>query len=65
MHCVKKCPNTDFFFGPFFPEFGQNTRTYGPEKTPQLDTFHVLLTLGDVNAKKMAKINVLRKFKSF
>ena len=43
------------FFGPLFPEFGQNTGKYGPEKTPYLDTFHALLTLGDVNAKKWLK----------
>ena len=51
----EKCPNTEFFFGPYFPAFGQNTerysvfspntRKYGPEKTPYLDAFHAVLLL--------------------
>ena len=28
--------------GPYFPVFGLNTRKYGPEITPYLDTFHVV-----------------------
>ena len=28
--------------GPYFPVFGLNTRTYGPEETQYLDTFHVV-----------------------
>ena len=30
------------FSGPYFPIFGLNTGKYGPEKTPYLDTFHVV-----------------------
>ena len=29
--------------GPYFPVFGLNTGKYGPEITPYLDFFHVLL----------------------
>ena len=29
--------------GPYFPIFGQNTRKYGPEKTPYLDSFHTVI----------------------
>ena len=28
----EKCPNTEFFTGPYFPLFGLNTGKYGPEK---------------------------------
>ena len=28
------------FSGPYFPVFSRNTRKYGPEKPPYLDTFH-------------------------
>ena len=28
--------------GPYFPVFGLNTRKYGPEITPYLDTFHTV-----------------------
>ena len=41
-HCVKNRPNTEFFSGPYFPEFGRSTGKYGPEKTPYLDTSHVV-----------------------
>ena len=36
----KKCPNVEFFSGPYFPVFSPNAGKYGPEKTPYLDTFH-------------------------
>ena len=50
----EKCPNTEFFSGPYFSAyrlnterygaisllFSPNTGNYGPEKTPYLDTFH-------------------------
>ena len=36
----EKCPNTEFFSGPYFPVFRPNTGKYGPEKLPYLDTFH-------------------------
>ena len=38
----EKCPNTNFFSGPYFPVFGLNTEKYRPEKTPYLDTFHAM-----------------------
>ena len=31
--------------GPYFPVFKPNTRKYGPEITPYLDTFHVVKTI--------------------
>ena len=31
-------------FGPYFPVFSPNTRKYGPEITPYLDTFHAVRT---------------------
>ena len=40
MRTPEKCPNADFFSGPYFPVFSPNTGKYGPEKTPYLDTFH-------------------------
>ena len=39
----KKSPNTEFFFGSYFPVFGLNTVKYGPEETPHLDPFHTAL----------------------
>ena len=33
------------YSGPYFPEFGLNTGKYGPEITPYLDTFHIMLDL--------------------
>ena len=41
----EKCPNTEFFSGPYFPAFGLNTERYAvsleetPEETPYLVTF--------------------------
>ena len=51
----EKCPNTEFFSGPYFPVFGLNFEIYpvmrrafspnaekcGPKKSPYFDTFHV------------------------
>ena len=37
------CPNTEFLSGPYFPVFGLNTGKYGPEKTPNLDTFDAVI----------------------
>ena len=37
----EKCPIRSFF-DPCFPVFGLNTGKYRPEKTPYLDTFHVV-----------------------
>ena len=44
----EKCPNTELFFGPYFPVFGlfvfsPNKGKYGPEITPYLDTFHAVI----------------------
>ena len=38
----EECPNTELFFGPYFPVFGLITGKYGPEITPYLDTFHAV-----------------------
>ena len=35
----EKCPNTEFFSGPYFPAFIPNTGKNGPD----LDTFHAVL----------------------
>ena len=42
LHCVKSVQIRSFS-GPYFRVFGLDTAKYGPEKTPYLDTFHVLL----------------------
>ena len=31
-HCVKNRPNTEFFSGPYFPEFGLSTENTGQKK---------------------------------
>ena len=46
------CPNKEFFSGPYFPAFGlsteryfvfsPNTGKYGLDKTPYLDTCHIV-----------------------
>ena len=38
----EKCPNTEFFSGPYFPVFIPNTGKCGPGKTPYLDTFYAV-----------------------
>ena len=42
----RKCPNTEFFLGLYFPVFGPvfspNTEKHGPEKSPYLDSFHAV-----------------------
>ena len=38
----EESPNTELFFGPYFPIFSPNTEKYGAEKTPYLDTSHVV-----------------------
>ena len=56
LHCVKSV-HIRSFSGPYFPAFGlitkrceylsvfsPNAGKYAPEKTPYLDTFHVVLT---------------------
>ena len=39
---VWKVSNYGVFSGPYFPVFSPNAGKYGPEKTPYLDTFHVV-----------------------
>ena len=34
--------------GLYFPVFGLNTRKYGPEKTPYLETFHAVTAKANV-----------------
>ena len=34
--------NWNTWYFPYFPVFSLNTRKYGPEKTPYLDTFHAV-----------------------
>ena len=41
-HCLKKCPDTEFFLVRIFLYFGLDTEKYGPEKTPYLDTVQVV-----------------------
>ena len=36
-----KCPNKEFFSGPYFPVFSPKTGRYGPEKTPYWDFYAV------------------------
>ena len=38
----EKCPNTEFFSGPYLSVFSPNVGKYGPEKTPYLDTFQAV-----------------------
>ena len=40
-HYVKSVKTRSFFW-PYFPVFRPNTGKYGLEKTPYLDTFHVV-----------------------
>ena len=35
------------FSGPYFPVFSPNTGKYGPEKTPYLNSFHAVQTIGN------------------
>ena len=37
--------------GPYFPVFSLNTRKYGAEKTPYLDSFHEVQITIDVNKR--------------
>ena len=41
----EKCPNAEYFSGPYFPVFSPNTGKYEPKKTPYLDTFHTVKSL--------------------
>ena len=40
-HCVKSV-QIESFSGLYFPVFSPNTGKQGPEKTPYLDTFHIV-----------------------
>ena len=42
IHCVK-VSKYGVISGPYFPVFSPNTEKYGPEITPYMDTFHVVL----------------------
>ena len=44
LHCVKSVQIRSFS-GPYFPLFVLNTGKNGPEKTPNLDTFHTVLVI--------------------
>ena len=52
----ERCPNTEFFSGPYFPAFTPNTWKYGPEKTPYLDTFHTVFFA----TKSISMLHLLR-----
>ena len=41
----KKGPNTEFFLvrTPYLPVFSPNAEKYGPEKTPYLDNFYIVI----------------------
>ena len=39
---VSKVSKNGVFSAPYFPAFSPNTGKYGPEKTPNLDTFHAV-----------------------
>ena len=53
----EKCPNTEFFSGPYIPLFSPSTGKYGPEKTPCLDTFHAVIEEGLTNDFDPSNIN--------
>ena len=54
-HCVKSVQIRSFFWSVFIPNAGK----YGPEKTPYLDTFHV------VNDYTVIFFIFLRRFSCF
>ena len=41
IHCVKSVQIRSYFWS----VFSTNTRKYGPEKTPYLDTFHAVINI--------------------
>ena len=60
------CPNTEFFLVHIFPHldwiwgdtkylsvFSMNAGKYGPEKTPYLDTFHVVVVYSNELTKRV------------
>ena len=58
----EKCPNTEFFSGPYFPVFSSNIGKYGPGKTSYLDTFHaVIITTYFTNATITITTTAIRK----
>ena len=44
-YSARKVSKYGIFSGPYFPVFSPNTAKYGPEKTPNLDTFHSALVI--------------------
>ena len=47
------------FPGPYFSVFNPNTGTYGPEKTPYLDTFHAVKVVQiTIDVNKRCKENI-------
>ena len=43
MYTAWKVSKYGAFSGPYFPAIALNTGKYGPEKTPELDTFHAVV----------------------
>ena len=46
-----KVSKFEVFFGPYFAVFSPNTGKYGPEETPYLDTFHLVVRTEKVDEK--------------
>ena len=44
-YSARKVSKYGVFSGPYFPVFSPNTAKYGPEKTPDFDTFHSVLVI--------------------
>ena len=51
------------FSGPYFLVFGLNTRKYGPQKTPYLDTFLTVLKTVNLVESSIISNKVLNKHK--
>ena len=48
-----KSSKSGVFFGPYFPAFWLNIGKYGLEKTPYLDTFHLVVYRRKRNNEKV------------
>ena len=55
----EKCPNTEFFSGPYFPVFGLNTGKYGPEKTSYFNTFYAVIFNGIIQRFVIIVIQII------
>ena len=44
-YSARKVSKYGVFSGPYFPVFSPNMAKYGPEKTPDFDTFHSVLVI--------------------